>query len=189
MKLIFVPDIFGCTTEFKQYASAQKSILTLMLNQDVELVLVDPYQGHTFEFKNDTQAYEKYMSLGGHEHYLSLIRKVIAENKNDNMYFLGFSAGASAIWRAIDGFNSDKQCQFVGFYPSQIRNFLDIKLKIKSHIIFPQSESHFEVSNIIQSLAHYDLLKISHTQYKHGFMNPLSKGFNKSAFNDYQKVF
>jgi len=194
MKLILVPDIFGCTTEFKQYANVQKSILTQILNQGVEhvlveLVLIDPYQGHIFEFKNDTQAYEKYMSLGGHEHYLCLIKKVIEDNKDENICFIGFSAGASAIWRAIDGFNSDKKCQFIGFYPSQIRNFLDIQLNIESHIIFPQTESHFEVNNVIENLAHYDLLKISHTQYQHGFMNPRSTGFNEIAFNEFQKVF
>ena len=74
MKLILVPDIFGCTAEFKQYAQAQKSLFTQMKNQDVELVLVDPYLGKTFQFSSDTQAYEVYMSLGGHEHYLSLIQ-------------------------------------------------------------------------------------------------------------------
>ncbi|WP_042142476.1 MULTISPECIES: hypothetical protein [unclassified Pseudoalteromonas] len=186
MKLILVPDIFGCTTEFQQYANTQKSMLDKMINQDIELVLVDPYQGQTFEFDNDTQAYEKYLSLGGHEHYLSLIKKEIESNKNDDVYIVGFSAGASAIWRALDGFKSDKHCEFIGFYPSQIRNFLDIKLNIKSHIIFPQSESHFEVKDVMESLGHYESLKISHTQYQHGFMNPLSKGFNESAFNEFQ---
>jgi len=187
MKLILVPDIFGCTTEFKQYATMQKSILAQMLNQAVEHVLVDPYQGHTFEFDNDTQAYKKYMSLGGHEHYLSLIKQVIADHKDQSICFIGFSAGASAIWRALDGFKSDKECQFIGFYPSQIRNFLDIKLHIESHIIFPQSESHFEVKDVIGRLKRYELLKVTHTQYQHGFMNPLSTGFNESAFSEFQK--
>ena len=187
MKLILVPDIFGCTTEFQQYANTQKSMLDKMINQDIELVLVDPYQGQTFEFDNDTQAYEKYLSLGGHEHYLSLIKKEIESNKNDDVYIVGFSAGASAIWRALDGFKSDKHCEFSGFYPSQIRNFLDIKLNIKSHIIFPKSESHFEVKDVMESLGHYEALKISHTQYQHGFMNPNSKGFNESALNEYQR--
>jgi hypothetical protein len=187
MKLILVPDIFGCTTEFKQYATVQKSILAQMLNQDVELVLVDPYQGHIFEFYNDTQVYEKYMSLGGHEHYLFLIKQVITDNKGHNICLLGFSAGASAIWRALDGYKSDKACQFIGFYPSQIRNHLDIQLNIESHIIFSQTESHFEVKDVIASLKNYELLKISHTQYQHGFMNPLSTGFNESAFSEFQK--
>lgn len=188
MKLILVPDIFGCTAEFKQYAQAQKSLFTQMKNQDVELVLVDPYLGKTFQFSSDTQAYEVYMSLGGHEHYLSLIKKVMIENQNQEMVLIGFSAGASAIWRALDCFKSEKSCQFVGFYPSQIRNFLDIELNTQSHIIFPQIESHFEVKEVIDSLAHYDLLKICHTQYQHGFMNPLSKGFDPLALNEFNTV-
>lgn len=82
MKLILVPDIFGCTKEFNDYANTQKLILTQTLNETVELVLVDPYQGQTFQFSSDTHAYKKFMTASGHDNYLALVKKAIIENKD-----------------------------------------------------------------------------------------------------------
>ncbi|SFC37544.1 hypothetical protein [Pseudoalteromonas denitrificans] len=189
MKLIIAPDIFGNTPELKHYAKVQQQALTQKYNKDIEVIIVDPYEGLHFEFATDTRAYEKFLAHGGHEHYLTLIKNVMAKNLNESINFIGFSAGASAIWRALDNYNTGTGCQFIGFYPSQIRNNLDINLNIETHLIFPKSEAHFDVINVMKVLEDYELVKISHTEYQHGFMNRASNGYDEIAFNNYKKLF
>ncbi len=179
MRFIIATDIFGLTDELKAQC--------LYIAKNNELHIVDPYDGKQFYFENGSEAYQKFLDSGGHDRYKQLVDEQIRVNIKETIHFIGFSAGAAAIWRALDGFKNSSNCRFTGFYPNQIRNFLKIELQVPTELIFAQSEKHFDLNKVISKLKHYSLLNITQTQYQHGFMNPRSEGFNATAYQFYMK--
>ena len=55
-------------------------------------------------------------------------------------------------------------------------------------LIFPKSESHFDVKDLISQLSLKMNIKCERTTYLHGFMNKNSVNFNKTAYSNYVKL-
>ncbi len=171
MSIIITTDIFGlCESTDK---------LALFLSKfSSKVELIDPYQGIRQNFKNEQQAYQAYIKNCGHDKYFELLTDSIKTIKPDLL--IGFSAGASAVWRAtaLEG-NSCKKA--VCFYPSQIRNHLNIKPKISTHVIFPHKETSFDVNSISNAISDNKKVNCKITTFEHGFMNKLSGAYNTKA--------
>ena len=150
----------------------------------------------------EKQAYNKFIHLCGHEKYAQKINKAIDEanqsNTIDEIILLGFSVGASAIWKAIgtDTFiktkagcsieTQNKIKHFVGFYSSQIRNNLELDPSCPTTLIFPKQEDHFDIDIVIENIIDKKMVTVFKVKALHGFMNPISKNYckiNAEAFN------
>ena len=154
---------------------------------------------------NEQQAYEQFIIKCGHDKYAQKLKQAIEEanksNCNDEIILLGFSAGAFAIWKAIDtyihietntnktGSNIEEQNKvkhFIGFYPSQIRNNLELVPYCPTTLIFPKQEDHFDVDILIEKLINKKTVTSLKVEALHGFMNPISKNYckiNSEIFN------
>lgn len=97
---------------------------------------------------------------------------------------IGFSAGAATIFKVMSNL-SVNDFQLTLFYPSQFRNFLDKYPNCPCHIIFPESEPHFSLPNVIKVLKRQLSLQIEQNTYQYGFMNKDSKAFELIAYNHY----
>jgi len=177
--VIILTDIYGIT----EALTCLKKSLT---SDKVKVAVLDPYAGVIQHFADEALAYRAFSKECGHEAYVALALNAI-EAARGKVILLGFSAGASAAWKAIDGLDH-RLTHFIGFYPSQIRNHLEVKPLCPVTLVFPRQEVHFNVASIIATVSVSEQVCCIKTVYCHGFMNPLSTNFNNEAaifFNQY----
>ncbi|WP_442802066.1 MULTISPECIES: hypothetical protein [unclassified Shewanella] len=146
--------------------------------------VVDPYIGVYRHFISESLAYQTFMAECGHERYRDLVKSKV-EAANNPCVVIGFSAGASATWKALEKLNSEAILHFIGFYPSQIRHHLNINPSCPVSFVFPAVETHFDVNAVIEHLSQKPLVMISLTQYFHGFINFYSSAYNELASEQY----
>jgi len=173
MHIIIITDIFGLTKDIDLLAASFSTELA-------RVTVIDPYEGHKQTFINEQVAYDTFITQCGHERYISAVTAVI-KLSNDEVVLLGFSAGASAAWKVIDQHSNPLIKHCIGFYPSQIRNHLDVIPCCPVTLVFPCEEKHFEVDNILSALAQLKQVYCIKTTFYHGFMNSLSDNFSLSA--------
>jgi hypothetical protein len=171
MHTIILSDVFGITPALIQLKDK------LGANR-----IIDPYDGKFMSFINEADAYSYFVKEVGHDIYLSQIVKYLLKIECKTT-LIGFSIGASAIWRLSEDNTINNIEQAFCFYGSQIRNYTQIVPQFKTHLIFPKKETHFDVSKLIQKLKNKDNVHITQVEYLHGFMNSHSNNFDKVGYS------
>ncbi|WP_076408350.1 dienelactone hydrolase family protein [Shewanella sp. UCD-KL12] len=179
MKILIVSDIFGKTDALEQ--------LALALNSPAEIF--DPYSAEMMNFSDEKQAYDYFSSEVGLDKYTqALVERISA--CSESLYLIGFSVGAAAIWN-MSNLNMVKNVsKATCFYGSQIRNHRGVRPRFQIDLVFPISELHFSVDELIADLTtelaadHRGIDKVSIRQvsFLHGFMNKYSKNYDQSGF-------
>ncbi|WP_375056817.1 dienelactone hydrolase family protein [Zobellella sp. DQSA1] len=180
MRVLIVTDIFGIT-------AAVLSLASSLRDKQVHVEVVEPYDGTEKSFIDDQSAYETFLANCGHDRYFRKVKNVISSSLEE-LVIIGFSAGASAAWRTMELDWQPKLLHFIGFYPGQIRNYLDITPKYPCTIVLPNREEHFSVSEVSSVLKEIDNVHCIHTELGHGFMNPLSYHFSNAGADAFNKV-
>ena len=119
MNIIVVSDIFG------------KTPALITLAEDIgAMTIIDPYNGVDMGFENESKAYAYFVEHIGFEHYFSLLQNKLQNqllNSIDDMNVLvGFSIGASAIWKLSDNPEIENIQRGICYYGSQIRNLTTV---------------------------------------------------------------
>lgn len=165
-RIIVVTDIFGQTEALDR--------LTTSLSDNI--CIVDPYQEVRFSFEDDKQAYQHFVDSGGMDSYTSLLAAKLALLE-EAYILIGFSAGAAASWRCIA--QPDNKClAAILFYGGQIRHYTSLEPVVKTTLIHPHAEEHFDLNAVEKKLVSKSNVKIIPTEFQHGFMNEYSKGFD-----------
>ena len=175
--VVVLSDIFGV-------CSGLERLVADLRQCSAKLHLVDPYQGKAQQFANEEQAYAAYTAHCGHDAYAALAAEALQHSPQPFDLAIGFSAGATALWRALAATDSGKIKQAVLFYPGQIHRHLTLKPQVPVQVIFGHSEPHFAVADICQQLQQQGVTAIS-TSYAHGFINPASKAFDEEGYQQY----
>ncbi len=176
MHKIVVSDIFGKTSELEELCNALKA----------QVEIVDPYSGKFMHFKKESEAYECFMANVGIQAYSEMLLQKIASVSNPTT-LIGFSVGASVIWKVSGNLNVDFIENAICFYGSQIRNHTEVNPCTNIDLIFPVSEPGFSVSELGNILSKKSRVEVYYTPYLHGFMNSLSKNFSHVGYNEYMK--
>lgn len=171
MSLILVSDVFGMTPALAQLSEA--------LNADC---IIDPYNGVNMDFSDEAQAYAYFIENVGLDAYLMLLKDKL-EAMPSGIVLIGFSVGASAIWRFSETVPKGLVKKAIFYYGSQIRNFIDITPNIKTELIFPQSEPHFDVAVLQSQLSERKNVTTRRVEYLHGFMNKHSDNYNQAGYD------
>jgi len=179
MNIVIAPDIFGITPSLK--------VLVKKLSKQAEVAIIDPYHGEEIDFRDEEQAYQAFLDEGGVDSYTEQL-KIILTYIEQPVVLLGFSAGASALWRLVDEKLGLEACHFIGFYPGQIRHYLDVVPHIQTTLIMPRQESHFDLNAVIKQLPKTNMLSVNQCSLEHGFMNPKSSGYNAKAFASFNRI-
>lgn len=174
MHTIVVSDIFGRTSELGKLCEA--------LNTGVNII--DPYSGKFMCFNEESRAYDYFMSNVGIPAYSELLLEKLNSVSNPTR-LIGFSVGASAVWKSSEEFKVGVIQRVICFYGSQIRNHIDIIPCVSTDLILPKSEPGFSVSGLAQLLSKKNSVEIQNTPFLYGFMNALSKNFNQVGYNKY----
>lgn len=177
MDVWMIADIFGVS---EALASLGRAAFP-----DARVRVLDPFGGERQTFSDENAAYRSFVEACGHDRYAWLVRQWV-ETFSEPAVLVGFSAGASAAWRALDGYRGGTVRHFLGFYPTQIRHHLGISAHVPTTLVFPAMERHFDVAALQAELAARELVTCIATSYAHGFMNPLSPGFSPEGHGRFQ---
>lgn len=175
LNLLIVSDIFGQCQGLRQ-------LLQDLAAPNCTIRVLDPYQGQRQSFSDEQQAYHAYTECCGHEHYVSLVRQTLAEYTDPLAVAIGFSAGASALWRALAENSASKVLQAVLFYPGQIQPYLTLSPRAPVQVIFGACEPHLDVRKACAALSKLPGVQASSTAWQHGFMNPASKAYSEAGY-------
>lgn len=179
MKLIFVSDIFGLTASLVELVNG-------IVLQNFEYQIIDPYAGEIKQFEDEKLAYAAFQASGGMQGYIQKLNSFILSYAPVDM-IIGFSAGGAAAWKAIQNIDDKIVGRLIAFYPGQIRHFLDVTPVIPCELIFPESEAHFDVHEVIKILQPISSVSCERTIWQHGFMNPLSSGFDQDGRHNFSE--
>jgi len=178
--IAIITDIYGITPALSTWVDSLKShyqhvhLLSPYDDTPLDEAMLNSEQNE----QDEKKIYQHFIAQCGHDLYTNKVRELMSNHNIDCV--LAFSAGASATWRALadDSYNVE---HFIGCYPSQIRHHLDISPTCNTSLIFPDSEPHFLVDDVIATLNDYSQVQCIKTPWLHGFFNQYSAHFNASA--------
>ncbi|WP_076419800.1 dienelactone hydrolase family protein [Colwellia sp. UCD-KL20] len=176
-----VSDIFGLTPALKALVTTLNTALPVSAPQ---IIIVDPYHGEQMNFESEAAAYSYFTEHVGVADYAKHLRATLDLQIYSHNTVIGFSVGASALW-ALSAKNNINVDHAIYFYGSQIRHWLDIQPQIKSTVILPKKEEHFDVDDLQEKLKNLSMVSIKRCSFYHGFMNRHSVNFNEKAYRTY----
>lgn len=174
MHRIIVSDIFGKT----------KALETISESLSGTVEIFDPYNSALMNFESESQAYSYFTNEVGLDKYTEILEAYVTK-LNKPVSLLGFSVGASAIWKISEKREYRHISGALCFYGSQIRNYQDIIPHFPIQLVFPSFENHFSVSDLVLRLSQIDRVEIHQSGFLHGFMNSDSQNFNQKAYARY----
>jgi dienelactone hydrolase len=173
MSIILVSDVFGVTPALLAISEKLGSCS-----------IVDPYKGQIMGFQNETEAYSYFTKEIGLDNYLSSLLQTL-DSIDYQATLIGFSVGASVIWRLSEKKGNNLIKQGFCYYGSQIRNFTEIEPRFNLCLVFPKSEPHFDVVELQDNLRKKANVKTKKVEYLHGFMNYHSNNYNSFGYNEH----
>lgn len=177
MQRIIVSDIFGRTPALEEMASSISGTTRI----------VDPYGAGTKHFTCEEEAYSHFSATAGIHKYARTLSACV-RSCDGPVTLIGFSAGASAIWKISGDVSLTNVAGALCFYGSQIRLHPEILPNFPITLVFPEKENHFSVSELIARLGNIPAISIHRSSLLHGFMNQYSENFNQSACEHYVKA-
>lgn len=181
MHLIVVTDIFGKTKCLDEIVNHVSGAFT-------SVDVVDPYSGKEIDFSDETEAYEHFQNKMGLKKYSENLFDTLRGKENVQLTILGFSIGASAIWSLSNKLGLYQNAKAIGFYSSQIRNYLEVEPKISIDLYFSKTETSYDVIEIMGKLSEKEEVACFKTEYCHGFMNKKSVNFDSKGYLEYLKI-
>lgn len=173
MQNIVVSDIFGKTEALEEFTSRFTT----------PTEIVEPYNGEFMQFQNEQAAYSYFSEQVTLVKYSDYLYERV-QNATTAINLIGFSVGASAIWNISDRQHLGRVVSARGYYSSQIRHFLHIQPHFPINLIFPMSEQHFCVDEVMLALKDRDNVTIRQVPYLHGFMNTHSTNYNATGYKN-----
>lgn len=171
--IVFVTDIFGESSWTDNFSTS--------FSDSAEFHVISPYSTR-LDLADEKDAYQAFTVSGGIEAYVSKVKARLFSMPKEHTLFIGFSAGAAALWKVLADNNvANENSHFIGLYPGQIRHYLDLEPQIDTSLIFPISEQHFDLTPVLSSLRGKANTRIWQNALQHGFVNPSSDNFHLQA--------
>lgn len=176
-KIVLVTDIFGETAQLRETLS----------RIGINAVIVSPYP-ECRSFVNEAEAYQAFLAVGGLDaYYRHLVQSAERIPLSEVQLMIGFSAGASALWRFICSAHAFELANNTGawlYYGGQIRHELVLEPKINT-VMRWSLETQFDVWSCHQAMLNKPMVDSAVLPYPHGFINPQSQGFIAHAAAEY----
>ncbi|MFT5636308.1 MAG: dienelactone hydrolase [Cognaticolwellia sp.] len=192
MNIIFVADIFGRTDDFtklcQQVTTNVEQLLKVKqpLGVKCQLHLIGPYSAQTKLFSSEEDAYQYFIENVTLEGYVKKLEQKLSAISGSKL-LVGFSIGGSAIWQLYSQKYVEQSLAAICFYSSQIRHMTQLAPNIVTKLILPATEQHFSVAALRTILQEKSMVTIEQSEYLHGFMNTLSKNYDRHAYQYYTK--
>lgn len=174
MRILVAADIFGVTGHLMEIAAA-------FGGAGNRCRIVGPYPASVC-FGDEALAYTAFIENGGIESYTAKVLGHLADSVGEPLVCIGFSAGAAALWQALADPAAEGVCLAVCLYGSQIRNAVTVEPRCPCLLVFPEEEPHFSVAELIGCLQHRSRLQCATVPWRHGYMNGLSRNFDREGY-------
>lgn len=171
--IIVATDVFGITPELYDLVQA--------LTENA--VIVSPHLG-TRTYRNEAEGYASFMEQGGVEGYARHISGAIAARAVTFDLALGFSAGATALWLCLADWRLEPHLprRATLYYGSRIREHAHLKLRRPARLVFAEREASFDPGPLAETLRQSGFEADVIPGSTHGFMNPLSPGYDARLY-------
>jgi dienelactone hydrolase len=169
MKIIVASDIFGDTP-------ALRSIAQQMCN---DFLVVSPYSSAGQPFTAEAQAYAAFLASGGIPSYVEKLASQLEIHRPDAL--VGFSAGATAGWIVLSEAMQGPIQLGILFYGSRIRAYTHLRPCCPVRLFFAEYEPSVDARQLVAALRARDIAADICRGCRHGFMNPLSPGYDPEA--------
>jgi len=170
MRVVVSADIHGVSEELRGLLSALG-----------DHTLLSPWSGHGHPYASEQEAVSAFHERDG----LSTYARQIADAVNGRPAFLiGFSVGATSVWRYIASTRCSKDSHAVMYYGSRIRESLELVPRCSASVVLAEHEQSFEPRTIAAAISKSgaDCTIIPGTH--HGFMNPISPWFRADVAHE-----
>jgi len=170
--LLLATDIFGHTPQVQAFARQLGGTARI----------VSPYGDERPHFASEMEGYAAFTARGGVAAYAKHIGTTLAARQTVFGLALGFSAGASALWLCLAdaGLEPWLPTQTELYYGSRIRDHAHLEPRRQVRLIFAEQEVSFDPSALARLLCARGLNAEVLPGSAHGFMNPLSLGYDHS---------
>lgn len=176
MEYIIVSDIFGKTAHLSHFAR----------QFNAKSIIVNPYDGQLQPVIDEQLQYDLFITECGHDNYFNKLNTILSRVTKPTTV-IGFSAGGAAAWRSQATVKNSQIKRLVAFYPNQVRHYLDLSASVACEFIFAKQEVHFDILPVLACLEQQIKVQCQRADYGHGFMNPLSKGFDSFGYQQYSQ--
>ncbi len=168
--LLVAADVFGATDDMRRF--------TASLTADA--MVVSPHAaGRVFD--DETQGYAAFIGSGGVAAYAERLARTLAARPAFDLA-VGFSAGASALWLCLGDpdlrprIATPKRAAL--YYGSRIRDAAHLRPCVATRLVFAEREASFDPVPLAATLRAAGLDATVIDGSAHGFMNPLSPGYD-----------
>jgi dienelactone hydrolase len=172
LEIILATEIWGRTAHVDNLAETLRPLVR-------KVNVIDPFDGIDPQFSEEKEAYATYIDQCGHAKYARRVSSLL-NRATHPVFLVGFSAGAGAAWAAVCQ-KASPAIRACCFYGSAIRDMADLTPHAPVDLIFPNRETHFDVTELIRTLKGKPLVQCHQAEAGHGFMNPLSALHDKAA--------
>jgi dienelactone hydrolase len=160
MRIIVASDIHGVNDQLRE----QLSILG-------QPTIVSPWPGDGCPFETEQIAVAEFHRQDG---LVSYEKKIAEAASGEAVLLVGFSVGATSIWRYVASLKCNTNSRAVLYYGSRIRDCPELQPRCPTSVFFAAHEPSFDpesIANMVRKSG-TQCSVISGTQ--HGFMNPCS---------------
>lgn len=174
IQFLVAPDIFGHTPHLDDLLTASRC----------DFSVVCPYDGKAPEFESEAEAYRNFMNNVGLDSYSQKLSSRITGTRRSTI-LLGFSVGASVVWRTCARQLNANVERAICFYGSQIRHEIHLHPVVPLSMILPESEAAFDVEELASAVRSKQNVSVEMTSGRHGFMNRLSPNFDQTLYDQF----
>lgn len=166
MKIIIATDIHGINQQLR----------AMFQDFGNEVTFLSPWPDESSPYANEQEAVAAFQADHGMEKYQ---QQIAQEAGNAPAILIGFSVGATALWRYIASELCHPQSRAQLYYGSRIRDHQTSIPRCQTRVIFAEHEASFQPVDIIANITHPNVECSIIAGTHHGFMNPRSPNFRE----------
>lgn len=163
MQVIVASDIHGITPKLR----AQLAVLG-------RSTILSPWPGDGCPYASEQDAVSNFH----HQDGLSVYEQKIAQAvQGDAVLLVGFSVGATGLWRYIAGTQCNTNSRAILYYGSRIRDYVALTPRCSATVYFAEHEPSFPPEIAVTAVRKSGAFCSVVPGTSHGFMNPSSRHY------------
>ncbi len=160
MRIILASDIHGVNDQMRE----QFSILG-------QPIIVSPWSGDGRPFATEQEAVAEFHR---HDGLASYEQKIGEAASGEAALLVGFSVGATSLWRYVASLKCSTRSRAVLYYGSRIRDCPELRPRCTTSVFFAAQEPSFDPRHLALAIGKTGTQCSVIDGTRHGFMNPCS---------------
>jgi len=174
MRVIVASDIHGTHDQLR----SQLAILG-------QLTIVSPWAGEGKPFETERDAVTEFHRRDG----LASYEQKIAEAVNgENAILIGFSVGATSLWRYVASTQCSPKSQAILYYGSRIRDCVELVPRCPTTVFFAEHEPSFDSKSVVASVRKSGAICSIIDGTSHGFMSSTSSHYRADIAQEHFRL-